>query len=81
MEKKEITVFSTTTCPYCVMLKAHLDENKVEYKDVNVGEDAEMGQKMFERSHQMGVPQIWIDDEVVIGFDRGRVNQLLGLKG
>lgn len=78
--KKEVTVFSTPTCPYCVMVKEYLNDKKIEYKDIDVSEDQKMAEKMFDKSHQMGVPQIWIDDEVVVGFDPEHINQLLGIK-
>lgn len=78
--QKDVTVFSTQTCPYCVMVKQYLDEKNVKYKDIDVSEDAKAAEEMFNKSHQMGVPQLWIGEEVVVGFDPGRINKLLELK-
>lgn len=74
-----VTVFSTPTCPWCARLKAHLRENHIAFKDVDVSRDSAAAQQMVQRSGQMGVPQAWIDGQVVVGFDRKRVDALLGL--
>ena len=81
MEKqKKVTVFSTPTCPYCVMVKRYLDDKKIEYQNVDVSKDQESAEKMFKKSHQMGVPQIWVGEDVVVGFDPGQIDDLLGLE-
>lgn len=78
--KHKIIVFSTPTCPYCTMVKNYFKEKGIEFEDVNVAADQEMAKKMVARSGQMGVPQIWIDDEVVVGYDVSRINALLGIE-
>jgi thioredoxin len=78
--KHSVTVFSTPTCPWCSRLKAYLREHNIVFKDVDVSRDQRAAQDMVQRSGQMGVPQAWIDGQVVVGFDRKRVDQLLGLK-
>lgn len=78
--QKEVTVFSTPTCPYCVMVKQYLDEKKIKFKDVDVSEDQKAATEMFNKSHNMGVPQLWIGDQVVMGFDPARINEILEIK-
>ena len=75
----KITVYSTTTCPYCVMVKDFLKENKVEFEDINVQENQEAAQEMVKKSGQYGVPVIDIDGEIIIGFDKSRIKELLKL--
>lgn len=75
-----VTVFSTLTCPWCYRAKDYLKSQGIEYTDINVGLNQKAAQDMIAKSGQMGVPQLWIDDEVVVGFDQGRINELLGLK-
>ncbi len=75
-----IKVYSTNTCPYCVMAKDYLKKNKVDFKDVNVGEDQEQAREMVEKSGQMGVPVLDIDGEIVVGFDRNRIDSILKSK-
>lgn len=73
-----VTVYSTKVCPYCRMAKAFLDKHGVTYTSVDVGEDAAAAKKMIELSGQRGVPVITVDDEVIVGFDARRLNELFG---
>jgi glutaredoxin-like YruB-family protein len=75
-----VTVFSTQSCPWCFRAKEYLKSHNIEFKDINVGADQKAAVAMISKSGQMGVPQLWIDDEVVVGFDQRRINQLLGIK-
>ncbi|MBU1136768.1 glutaredoxin family protein [Patescibacteria group bacterium] len=79
-EQPIIRVFSTPTCPYCVNLKQYLDEKGFKYEDINVAEDKEAAQEMIDKSKQMGVPVAEINGEIVIGFDRAKIDQLLGIE-
>ncbi|HSD12110.1 MAG TPA: glutaredoxin domain-containing protein [Patescibacteria group bacterium] len=75
-----VTVYSTPTCPYCKMAKAYLQENEVDYKDVDVAADDKAAQEMIEKSGQMGVPVIDIDGAIIVGFDKEAMKKALGLK-
>lgn len=77
--QKKVKVFSTPTCPYCHMAKDYLKDKKVEFEDVDVSKDQALAMQMVEKSGEMGVPQLWIDDEVVIGFNKPVIDQLLSL--
>jgi glutaredoxin-like YruB-family protein len=79
MEKK-ITIYSTPTCHFCQMTKTFLAEHNIPYTDYNVAEDAAKRQEMIERSGQMGVPVIFVDDDMIIGFDKEHLEMLLGLR-
>ncbi len=76
----KIRVFSTPACPYCVTLKEFLKENNIEFEDINVAEDAQAREEMINKTNQMGVPVIDIDGEIVIGFDKEKISNLLGIK-
>lgn len=73
-----VTVYSTKNCPYCRMAKAFLDKQGVPYTSIDVGADREAAKKMIEISGQRGVPVIVVDDEVIVGFDSERLNELFG---
>jgi thioredoxin 1 len=75
----KVKVFSTPTCPYCHMAKAYLKDKKIEFEDIDVSQDQNQARAMVEKSGEMGVPQLWINDEVVIGFNKPVIDQLLGL--
>ena len=75
-----VKVFSTPVCPYCITLKEFLKEREVDFEDVNVAEDSEARKEMVEKSGQMGVPVVEIDGQIVVGFDKNKICQLLNLK-
>ncbi|MDD1719188.1 MAG: FAD-dependent oxidoreductase [Methanoregulaceae archaeon] len=74
----EVTVYSTKNCPYCRMAKAYLDRLGVSYRSIDVGEDTEAAKEMIQLSGQRGVPVIKVDDEIIIGFDAQRLNEIFG---
>ena len=74
---KEITIYSTPTCVYCDMAKDFFKEKGLDFTDHDVSQDTEKRQEMVERSGQMGVPVIYIGEEMVIGFDREKVEEIL----
>jgi glutaredoxin 3 len=73
----KITVYSTPTCPYCVMAKRYLTEKGVNYEDVNVAEDQKRAFEMLTKSGQMGVPVLDIGGQVIIGFDRRAIDDAI----
>ena len=80
----KVTVYSTHTCSYCVMEKEYLDSKGIEYNQIFVDDDPAKASEMVERSGQMGVPVTVIitdegKEEVVIGFQKDKINKLLGL--
>lgn len=76
---KQITIYSTPTCHFCHMTKEFLGAHNIPFTDHDVSRDLEKRQEMIEKSGQMGVPVIFIDDEMIIGFDQGRISELLGI--
>ena len=77
MTVKDVIVYSTPTCPYCVRVKEYLTKEGVAYRDVNVAVDRAAAHEMVQKSGQMGVPVIVVDDKVVIGFDQKELDRLL----
>ncbi|MGB8309604.1 MAG: FAD-dependent oxidoreductase [Methanoregula sp.] len=73
-----VTVYSTKNCPYCRMAKAFLEKQGVQYISIDVGVDAAAAQKMIALSGQRGVPVITVDEEVIVGYDSQRLNELFG---
>jgi len=76
-----VTVYSTTTCPFCTMVKDWLKDKGVSYDDVNVGTDQDKAKEMMDKSGQMGVPVIDVQGTVVIGFDKPKLEEALKDKG
>lgn len=76
----QVRVFSTSFCPYCVTLKGFLKERGVEFEDIDVTEDKTGLDEMIEKSGQTSVPVIEIDNQIVVGFERDKIIQLLKIK-
>ncbi len=79
-----VTIYSTTTCPYCKMLKSYLDEKGVKYTEKLVDQDESAREEMTSISGGfLGVPYTVIEKdgkkEKIVGFDKGKVNEILGL--
>lgn len=79
MSDKTVIIYSTPTCHFCEQAKEFFAENGVEYTEHDVAADQSKAQEMVTRSGQMGVPVIFIDEDMTIGFDEGRLREQLGL--
>jgi glutaredoxin 3 len=73
-----VTIYSTPTCHFCQAAKEFFAANNVPYEDFNVASDAAKRQEMIEITGQLGVPVIRIGNDVIVGFDEGKVKELLG---
>jgi glutaredoxin-like YruB-family protein len=77
---KKIKIYSTPGCPYCTALKEFLKSHNIEFEDVDVSRNENAAKEMIEKSGQMGVPVVEIDGEIVVGFDKEKICQLLNIK-
>ena len=74
-----VIVFSTATCSFCNMAKKYFREKGIKFKDVDVSRDPIAAREMVRRSGQQGVPVIDIGGKIVVGFDRVKINNYLGI--
>lgn len=75
-----VTIYSTSTCPYCKLAKAFMTEKHVAYTEINVQENPEKAEEMIQKSGQMGVPVIDVDGKIIVGFDQPALKEALGIK-
>ncbi len=75
----KVKIYSTPTCPYCIRTKQFLKENNVPFEDTDVSLNQEAAQEMIEKSGQMGVPVLDIEGQIIVGFDKDRIKNALGL--
>jgi glutaredoxin/uncharacterized protein (DUF302 family) len=85
LKVKNVKLYSTTTCPYCTMEKNWLDEKGVKYEQVLVDQNQQAAEEMVKATGQMGVPVTVLEfeegeSEYIIGFDRNKLSELLGVK-
>ena len=81
MADKNVVIYSTPTCPYCKKTKDYLSQKKISFTEYNVAADRDKAREMMEKTRQMGVPAVIIDDkDIVIGFDPEKLDELLSPK-
>jgi len=72
-----VTVYSTSTCPWCHKVKEFLKENKVKFKDIDVGGDQKKANEMIKKSGQQGVPVVDANGTIIVGFDEDKLRKAL----
>ena len=78
--KKRVTVYTTHSCSWCNTLKTHLNVNGIRYTEIDVSRDQKAAEAMVRKSGQQGVPQTDINGTMIIGFDKVKINRLLGIR-
>lgn len=76
---KKVVMFTTPTCSHCTTAKRYLREKGIKFKEIDVSRDQRAAQDMLRKTGQKGVPQIWINNRPVVGFNKSKINSLLGL--
>ncbi len=77
--QKRVIVYSTPSCPWCTRLKNYLKEKNIKFEDVDVAANRSRAEEMQRKSGQMGVPQTDIQGQIIVGFDKPKINRLLGI--
>ncbi|MBI1971313.1 MAG: glutaredoxin family protein [Candidatus Wildermuthbacteria bacterium] len=76
----KVTIYTTPTCVYCKAAKAFFAENNVAYEEKDVAKDAAARDEMVKKSGMLAVPVIDVNGNVIVGFDKPKLSQLLGIK-
>lgn len=76
---KQVTIYSTPTCHFCQMAKEFFTEKGVQFTNYDVSQDAAKREEMIKMTGQLGVPVIVIGGDVMVGFDRNRLADKLGI--
>ena len=74
-----VTIYSTPTCHFCHLAKDFFNEKGIKYTEYDVLIDIAKRQEMVDKSGQLGVPVIMIDNNIIVGFDQPRIASLLGI--
>ncbi len=75
----KVTIYTTTTCHFCHMAKEYFKQKGIEYEEINVTGNIEKQRELVQKSGQFGVPVIYIDGKMILGFDRAKINSYLGI--
>ena len=77
MADKSVIIYSTPTCPYCKRAEDTLSQKGISYTDYDVASDRDKAKELIQKSGQMGVQVILVDDQSVAGFNQSRLDELL----
>ncbi|MDD4931778.1 MAG: glutaredoxin family protein [Candidatus Colwellbacteria bacterium] len=72
-----IKIYSTPFCGYCKMAKDFFDKNGLSYEEIDVSIDEAAAKEMVAKTNQMGVPVIEIGEDIVVGFNRPLIEELI----
>jgi len=75
--QKRVKVFSTSTCHWCKVAKAYLDDHDIEYTEYDVIHDLEARREMLLATGQHGVPVILVGDKAMVGWNEAEFLRLL----
>jgi len=76
----EVKLYTTPACVYCVTLKEFLKEKNVQFEEIDISRDEKLKDEIIEKSGQMGVPVLDIDGQILTGFDRKKICELLNIQ-
>ncbi len=76
---KSVTIYSADWCGFCHAVKQYLDRAGVKYTEKDVDSDPAIAQESVDKSGQMGIPVLDIDGEIIVGFDRPKIDKALDL--
>ena len=74
----KVQIYTSNTCGYCHMAKDFFEENNIEYTELNVSENVEARKELMKKVY-MSVPVIIVGEEEILGFDKDRIVQILGI--
>jgi glutaredoxin-like YruB-family protein len=74
---KKITIYTLSWCPHCNSLKEYLKTKNYEFENIDVEENEDLAEDIVEKTGQEGFPIIEIGDDLIIGFDPKKIEELL----
>ena len=75
-----VKIYSTPSCPHCKAAKNYFKSLGISFEDVDVSRDQREAERMVQKTHQYGVPVIELGNQIVIGFDRNKIDRILGVR-
>jgi glutaredoxin 3 len=79
MQQLKVIIFTTPTCSFCNAAKRYFIEKRIRFTEVDVSRNEGAARDMVRRTGQMGVPVILINNRPIVGFDKQKINRLLGV--
>lgn len=76
--KKKIKVYGVPTCPFCKRARKFFKDKGFDFEDLDVSVNHDLAKEMIKKSGQMSIPVIEVDGEIIIGFNKEKIETLLG---
>jgi len=73
----KVRLYTTPFCKFCKDVKALFETHNISYEEVDVVDDDKAREQMVKDSGQMGVPVIDIDGEILVGYNRKKLEKAL----
>ncbi len=77
MNNSNVTIYTAVWCSFCHAAKDYLNKIGVKYEEKDVEKDTQAGEDAFSKSGQRGIPVLDIDGDIIVGFDRPKIDQSL----
>ncbi|MBN2636715.1 MAG: thioredoxin family protein [Prolixibacteraceae bacterium] len=77
--QKNVVVYTTPSCSWCNTVKRYFQQNGIKFREIDVSADHKAAEEMVRKSGQQGVPQTEINGQMVVGYDKVKINSLLGI--
>ena len=77
---KKVKIYTAPGCPFCMVAKDYLKERGIDFEEIDVSKNEKAVQELIEKTGHLGVPILEIDGEIVIGFDKEKIDKILNLK-
>ncbi len=78
--QKKVVIFTTPTCSWCRAAKTYLKQKKIRFKEVDVSRNPSAARDLERVSGQRGVPVLLIGNRPIVGFDKSKIDRLLGIR-
>jgi len=75
----KVVVYTSPTCTYCYVVKIFLKKNNIEFEEIDISEDVKSGKRLEEKTGVETVPVTFVGDKFVVGYDKKKLKELLGL--
>lgn len=75
---KKIEIYTSDTCGYCHAAKDYFNQNNVQFTEYNISSNPEARKELMKKGYR-SVPLIVIDSEEILGFDKDKIDSILGL--
>ncbi|MBC8527695.1 MAG: NrdH-redoxin [Candidatus Cloacimonetes bacterium] len=76
----KVIVFTSPYCSWCKRVKSYLQQKRIRFTEVDVTKNSSAARDIVRRTGQQGIPVTLVNNRPVIGFDKSKLDRLLGIR-